>query len=92
FASGLRGFDDYYMFSGSPDRYDYTLLGKREMIVPYNNNRFCETPPREVLGPRHIRPQTMRYERHRVWVVDAQLARGASHLAPHRRFYLDEDS
>lgn len=91
-ASGLQSFDDYYMFSGSPDRYDYRLLGKREMLIPYNENRLFALPIRQILRRRHPDPDTLRYERHRVWVVDATLRRGAHHISPHRRFYLDEDS
>ena len=43
-ASGLESFDDYYVFSGGLDRYRYSLLGKREMYVPYNNNRLLNLP------------------------------------------------
>jgi hypothetical protein len=91
-GGGIESFDDYYIFSGSPDRYDFKLLGKREMYIPYNNNRFHATPIAEIAGPRHANPATLRYELHRVWVVDATLAEGKHHLAPHRRFYVDEDS
>jgi hypothetical protein len=91
-ASGLESFDDYYMFSGGLDRYQYTLLGKREMYVPYNNDRVLNVPPSEVLTPRFANPADLRYELHRVWVVDATLAPGQRHVAPHRRLYLDEDT
>jgi hypothetical protein len=91
-SSGLQSFDDYYMFSGGPDRYVWRLLGKREMLVPYNNNRLYGLPTSAILGPRHANPDALRYELHRVWVVDATLAPGARHISPHRRFYLDEDS
>ncbi|HTJ63806.1 MAG TPA: DUF1329 domain-containing protein [Alphaproteobacteria bacterium] len=91
-GGGIESFDDYYVFSGSPDRYDFTLIGKREMYIPYNNNRFHGLPIATVAGPRHLNPDTLRYELHRVWVVDATLAAGKHHLAPHRRFYVDEDT
>jgi Protein of unknown function (DUF1329) len=91
-GGGIESFDDYYVYSGSPDRYEFRLLGKREMIVPYNNNRFHALPVAEVAGPSHLRPETLRYERHRVWVVEATLAPGKHHTAPRRRFYLDEDT
>jgi hypothetical protein len=91
-GGGIQSFDDYYVFSGSPDRYVFTLLGKREMYVPYNNNGFTLKPVAEVARPRHVDPGSLRYELHRVWIVDAVLAPGARHLLPHRRLYIDEDS
>jgi len=91
-GGGIESFDDYYVFSGSPDRYDFTLIGKREMYIPYNNNRFHVAPIGTVVGPKHLNPDTLRYELHRVWVVDSTLAAGKRHLAPHRRFYVDEDT
>jgi hypothetical protein len=91
-ASGLESFDDYYIFSGGLDRYRYTLLGKREMYVPYNNNRLLNLPPSDVLTPRIANPADLRYELHRVLVVDATLAPGRQDIVPHRRLYLDEDT
>ncbi len=91
-GGGIESFDDYYIFSGSLDRYDFKLVGKREMYIPYDNNRFHGSPVAAVAGPRHANPDTLRYELHRVWVVDATLAEGMRHLAPHRRFYIDEDT
>jgi hypothetical protein len=91
-GGGIEAFDDYYVFSGSPDRYDFKLLGKREMYIPYNNNRFHSTPENQITGRQHANPDTLRYELHRVWVVDGTLAPGKRHLVPHRRLYLDEDT
>jgi hypothetical protein len=91
-ASGLESFDDYYIFSGGLDHYSYTLLGKREMYVPYNNNRLMNLPPSDVLAPHVANAGDLRYELHRVWVVDATLAPGQRDIVPHRRLYLDEDT
>ncbi len=91
-ASGLESFDDYYIFSGGLDHYSYTLLGKREMYVPYNNNRLINLPPSEVLAPHVAKAGDLRYELHRVWVVDATLAPGQRDIVSHRRLYLDEDT
>jgi hypothetical protein len=91
-ASGLESFDDYYIFSGGLDRYRYTLLGKREMYVPYNSNRLLNLAPSEVLTPRFANPDDLRFELHRVWVIDATLVPGQRHIVPHRRLYLDEDT
>jgi len=91
-ASGFQTLDEYYIFFGGPDRYDFEIVGKKEMYVPYNNNRFYLLPSREVLGARHANPDALRYELHRVWVVEGTLADGKSHIAPRRRLYIDEDT
>ncbi|MDO9711920.1 DUF1329 domain-containing protein [Paracraurococcus lichenis] len=91
---GLRTVDNADIFAGSPERYAWTLLGKRETIVPYNS--FALTSPRrryaEVLQPGALNPALARYELHRVWVVEARLRPGQRHRFPRRVFYLDEDS
>lgn len=91
-GGGIQSFDDYYMFSGNPDRYDFRLVGKQEMYIPYNNNRLYALPAARVAGPHHANPDGVRYELHRVWVVEARVAKGKNHLAPRRRFYVDEDT
>ena len=93
-ADGQRTTDQFDMFNGAPDRYEWTLVGKRELIVPYNSYRLHARGVKaaEILKPQHPNPDLARYERHRVWVVDARLKPGTSHLYSRRTFYLDEDS
>ena len=93
-ADGLRTNDDFVMFNGAIDRYDWELVGKREIYVPYNSYRLVGDTIRmdDVLRAGHINPDHARYELHRVWVVDATLKDGTSHLYKRRTFYLDEDS
>jgi hypothetical protein len=91
-GAGIESFDDYYVFSGSPDRYQFKLLGKQEMYIPYNNNRLHALPLAQVTGPHHAAPDAVRYELHRVWVIDGVLAPGKHDAVPHRRLYLDEDT
>jgi len=91
-ASGYEELDDYYLFFGGPDRYDFRILGKREMYVPYNNDAMNAAEPRDAMGPQHANQDKLRYELHRVWVVEGTLAPGKSHVAPRRRLYIDEDS
>lgn len=90
--SGADFFDEPFVFLGALDRYQWKLVGKKELIVPYNMNRFFLKKDAEVLGPNHFNPEHMRWELHRVWVVEATLAPGKRHVMPKRRFYLDEDS
>jgi hypothetical protein len=90
--SGFGFFDEIYVFNGSLDRYTWKLLGKREMFIPYNTQRFHSGKIADVLGPQHLNPDYERWELHRVWVVEATLAPGKRHQIPRRRFYVDEDS
>ena len=93
-ADGLRTNDDFGMYNGATDRYDWKLLGKREMYVPYNSYRISDPKLRysDVLKPGHINQDLARYELHRVWVVDSTLKAGTSHVYARRTFYIDEDS
>ncbi|MDE0030603.1 MAG: DUF1329 domain-containing protein [Deltaproteobacteria bacterium] len=93
-SDGQRTNDQADMYNGAPDRYDWTLLGKREIYIPYNSYEFASDRSRfdEILKPGHINPDLTRYELHRVWVVEARLKQGTRHIFPRRTFYLDEDS
>jgi hypothetical protein len=93
-SDGMRTSDQLDMFNGALDRYTWELVGKREMIVPYNSYRLHSDKVKysEILKPLHINQDLTRYELHRVWVVEAKLKPGTSHLYPRRTFYLDEDS
>lgn len=91
-AGGYESLDEYYLFFGGLDHYDFKLVGKKEMIIPYNNNRLTTRPVRELLGPRHANPDDIRYEQHRVWVVEGTLAKGQNDIVTRRRLYLDEDT
>ncbi len=92
-TAGAQTFDDALLFNGKMDRYDFVLLGKREMYVPYNTYRAVyQARPEELLRPRFVAPDLLRWELHRVWVVEARLRPGKRHVYARRVFYLDEDS
>jgi hypothetical protein len=93
-ADGLRTNDDFGMYNGATDRYNWKLVGKREMYVPYNSYRLSDPKLKygDILKPGHINQDLARYELHRVWVVDATLKPGTSHIYSRRTFYIDEDS
>ena len=93
-ADGLRTNDDFGMFNGATDRYTWKLVGKKEMYVPYNSYKLSEPSLKyaDLLKPGHLNQDLARYELHRVWVVEADLKPGTSHIYAKRRFYLDEDS
>ena len=93
-SDGLRTNDDFLMFNGATDRYDWKLIGKKEMYVPYNSYVISgnTVSMKDVLKAGHVNPDTTRYELHRVWVVEATLKPGTSHIYTKRVFYIDEDS
>ena len=73
--------------------YDWTLVGKREMIVPYNTYKLTYArEAKSLTTPNFIAPDYVRWEKHRVYVVEGNLKPGAKHIYQKRRFYLDEDT
>ena len=91
-SNGLNNFDDVYLFMGSMDRYQMKLLGKREVYIPYNNNGLALKPLDAVMGKGTLNPSAVRWELHRVWVVEASLMPSKRNVAAKRRLYLDEDT
>lgn len=86
--------DSYNMFFGRMDRFDWKLVGKKEVYIP--NNAFArydrKLDPSKVLKDDMVNPDGSRYELHRVWVVEATVKQGVRHVSPKRTFYLDEDT
>ncbi|GAC1626050.1 MAG: hypothetical protein NVS9B10_13630 [Nevskia sp.] len=86
--------DQIDVFNGALDRYDWKLVGKKEVYIPYNS--FLINAPlikyKDIIRPGHINQNLARYELHRVWVVDATLRAGLRHQFKRRTFYVDEDS
>ncbi|MDF2782009.1 MAG: hypothetical protein K0S96_1813, partial [Geminicoccaceae bacterium] len=93
-SDGQRTSDQLDMFNGAPDRYDWQLVGRRELYIPYNNYRLHSDALThdQIIQPGHINPEFTRYELHRVWEVEAKLKDDTSHLYAARRLFLDEDS
>ena len=93
-ADNLRTTDMTDMFNGSLARFDWKLVGKREMYVPYNSYKAHsdQSKVEDMIKPGYIDPDYLRYEMHRVYVVEATVKAGQRHINPRRTFYLDEDS
>ncbi|WP_242208377.1 MULTISPECIES: DUF1329 domain-containing protein [unclassified Pseudomonas] len=93
-SEGLRTNDMIDMFNGAPDRYDWKLLGKQQMLVPYNTYKLAAHALKysDIIQPDHLNQDLIRYEPHRVWVVEATLKPGQRHIYGKRVFYIDEDS
>ena len=86
--------DEVRLFNGTPERYDWKIVGKRELYIPYNTYRLHSPDVKyaDLLKPGHINPDYMRYELHRVWVLEGTLKEGYRHLYGKRVMYVDEDS
>jgi hypothetical protein len=93
-SDGLRTVDDFGLYNGSPDRYEWTLVGKQELYIPYNAYGLHgpQVSYEDIVRTGHINPDHARYELHRVWVVEGRLKDGERHIYGRRVFYLDEDS
>ncbi|OAJ45949.1 DUF1329 domain-containing protein [Pseudomonas marginalis] len=93
-SDGLRTSDNFDMFSGAPDRYDWKLVGKKEMYIPYNSYKL-DQPTLEyddIIKAGHINQDLTRYELHRVWEVVGTVKPSERHIYAKRHMYIDEDS
>lgn len=93
--TGPRVVDEQNGFNGSPERYDWTLIGRREIYVPFHTNRLEDPATRyaEIISTRgHPKPELIRWELRRVWVVEGTLKPNTRHVYGKRRLYVEEDS
>jgi hypothetical protein len=92
-TAGVMSFDELTVFDGRIDRFDWKLVGKREMYIPYNANRvFTAESPEALFDDHHLKSSAVRWELHRVWVVEATLKAGQRHVMAKSTYYLDEDT
>jgi hypothetical protein len=78
-------------FCRDPAQYEWRYIEKREMLVPYN----CPSRvyvPQDAGETKPSGTKAMRWEKHRVWIVEGTLCRGESNVLQRRRFYIEEDS
>ena len=93
-ADGLRTSDNFDMYNGAPDRYDWKLNGKKEIYIPYNSYKLDSPKLKyaDIIKAGHLNPEHTRYELHRVWHVTGTLKAGERHIYAKRDFYIDEDT
>ncbi len=93
-SDGMRTSDNFSMYNGAPDRYDWKLVGKKEIYIPYNSGKLTEPGVKydDVLQAGHINPDFTRFELHRVWEVQGNVKDGQRHIYAQRNFFVDEDS
>ncbi|RQS06732.1 DUF1329 domain-containing protein [Burkholderia sp. Bp8998] len=86
--------DSTGVFNGLPDRFDWKLVGKKEIYIPYNVFAMQNATAKlsDVTGPHFVNPAFRRYELHRVWELVGTVKQGMRHSTPKKVIYLDEDS
>jgi hypothetical protein len=93
--TGPRVVDEQNGYNGSPERFDWQLVGQAEMVVPFNNYRLDDRNLKyaDFIGTRgHPNPEHVRHELRRVWIVEGTLKPNTRHIYSKRRFYIEEDS
>lgn len=98
-TGGAKLYDEGYQFTGKIDLWDWKLVGKEELLIPYNIYKLeypekgggC-TKEEGLLTAFHVKPSCVRWELHRVWHVTATLKPGKRHVYSKRDFFFDEDA
>jgi hypothetical protein len=64
------------------------------LYIPYNNHKLFSDKLTydDILESRYLRRDLIRYELHRVWVVEATVRPDRRHTMARRVFYIDEDA
>ena len=94
-TDGLATTDQKWGYNGPNDRFDWKLLGKKEMYVPYNAYKLhsADATIDKIITPQgRLNMDYARYELHRVWVLEGTLKEGTTHDYARRVLHLDEDS
>ncbi|AYC34022.1 DUF1329 domain-containing protein [Pseudomonas cavernae] len=93
-TNGTMTIDEDRLFNGAPERYNWKLIGKREIYIPANafKPNSADIKYADMLTPNHPNPEFMRYELRRVWVVEADLKESYRHVYGKRVLFLDEDT
>jgi len=93
-SDNTRTADDTDMYNGAPDRYEWEYKGVKEFFIPYNNYKISaeDVKYKDVVMSGHLNPEYLRWELHRVHVVEATLKKSARHIYKKRVYYIDEDS
>ena len=91
-SDGITTSDSFGGFNGAPDRFNWTVRGRSEKFIAYNNYRRVLAPYDELVAEKHVNQSLMRYERHRVWEIVGDLKDNFRHVYAKRVFYIDEDT
>lgn len=93
YSDAMSTADSFDVYSGPLDHYNWTVKGKEERYVAYNSYKLSSPllRYRDILKPGHLNQELVRYEKHRVWTVEATLKPTQRHVYHRRVAYFDED-
>jgi hypothetical protein len=93
-TDGNQFYDQVDLFNGALDRYNWKIVGKKEMFLPYNANVIGSPKVKfkQLATAKHLNQDFARYELHRFWVIEANVRPGTNHTFKRRVLYVDEDS
>jgi hypothetical protein len=93
-TDGNQFYDQVDLYNGALDRYNWKIVGKKEMYMPYNSNVIGSPKVKfkQLATPKHLNQDYARYELHRYWVIEANVRPGTNHTFKKRVLYVDEDS
>ena len=93
-SGGKMTIDSDRLFNGSPERYNWKLLGKNEMYVPANAYKLHAKTVKyaDLLKQGVPNPDYFRWELRRTWVVEGSLKDSYRHLYGKRVLFIDEDT
>ena len=87
-------YDQPFLFNPPIDRFDWKILGKKEIYIPYNSFGMFDFRKKlhDVALQSFLKNESRRYELHRVWVLEGTVKKGSRHTEPKKVFYIDEDT
>ena len=93
-SGGKMTIDSDRLFNGSPERYNWKLLGKREMYIPANSYKLHDKSVKyaDLIKPGVPNADYIRWELRRVVAVEGTLKDNYRHLYGKRVLFLDEDT
>ncbi len=91
-TGGTSNWDEAFIFSGKLNEYDFDFVGVKEIIVPYNCNKFNVAAISDQFKPHFINPDLTRWELHRVKVVEMTLKPNSRNVDARRIIYCDDDA
>lgn len=93
-TDGSMTIDQDRIFNGSPERYNWKLLGSRELYMPADDYKVNEKSVtyKKLIGKHFPNPDYIRWELQRVYVVEGTLRPGYRHIYKKRVLYINQDS
>ncbi len=91
-SAGTSNWDEVDIFTGKLDEYNFKYVDKREIYIPYNTNKLFAASAQEQFLPHFVNPDLVRWELHRVLIVEMTVKPGVRNVDARRLIYCDEDT